>query len=721
MTVRPKHPITMFMAIVLILCNSTIYGQTILCPQNIDFEDGTPNYWEFSTGSCCPISTPVASGPVHNRHTLMFGIAADPYGGFPIVAPGGGGYSLKLGNDDSKAQAEKARYYVHVPNGPNLYSLIYRYAVVFQDPGHDSVDQPRFEVRVFDSTNGDELVCNHHVYVANSNLPGFKKAPQGIDVYYRDWTTATIDLSGYAGKTVVVEFATGDCKLGGHFGYGYIDLSCGFFQVHNLSCNPAPFVTLKAPPGFQHYKWMDTTFAQTYGNTQNINIATPQQSTKYAVILSPYAGFGCKDTLFMTVARSNLITKVANDTIICKGSNALLDVQSNSIGTPLSYNWTPSTDLSCTSCPNPVATPSKTTKYYITVADTSGCSKRDSVYVIVRSAVDPEITVNEDSVCETVPVELKNLGQNPLGIGYFWNIDSGKIYVGQGTEKAIAYWNDTGKKRIILKITNQGCIERDTAEIYVKYQPEAVINLPKYGCVNDEIIIRPVEQFAKYTWDIDEQTILDSTYVDYYNLVWRSIGKKNIHLLLNNKNGCFHELDTSINIYEHPIATIKSDVNSICKGKRFNLSTIEGSRYLYSWSPPQYFSSNDDHTVSGFAEVTGNIHLTVTNQWGCSSSDSFFIYAGPCCEVFMPTAFTPNADGRNDYFHPVDMKQHELVHFMVMNRWGELIFESKTLDQGWDGTYKNQKAPTGTYYYYMKYVCNEGDVIHKKGSIILIR
>ncbi len=721
MTIRPKLPIAVLMVIAFTLCSSTIFGQAVLCPQNIDFEDGTTGYWEFFTGNCCPISTQVGGPPISYRHKLVFGSGIDPYGGFPIVAPGGGGYSLKLGNDSARSQAEKARYYIKVPATANLYTLIYRYAVVFQDPGHLPHEQPRFEVNVYDSANGDQLVCNHHIYVASSSLPGFQRSHVGNDVFYKDWTTATIDLKGYAGKTVVVEFATGDCSLGAHFGYGYFDLSCSFFQTHNVSCNPDPFITLKSPPGFQAYKWMDTTFTTTHGYNQNINIATPTTSTKYAVILSPFPGFGCKDTLYVTVNKSDLITGVSNDTIICKGSSALLNVKSNSIGTPLNYNWTPSNNLSCTNCPNPVATPQVTTQYYITVADTSGCAKKDSVYVVVRSAVDPEITVNEDSVCQNVPIELKNLGKNPLGIGYFWNVDSGKIYTGQGTQKAIAYWKDTGNKRIVLKITNQGCEEYDTTEIFVKYQPEAIVNIPKYGCVNQEVLLVPVEQIAKYDWKVDEQNITDTTYKDRYNLTWHSTGQKNIHLVLENENGCFAELDTFINVYEPPVAAIESDNNSICKGKKFNLSTIKGNRYTYSWTPPQYFITNDEHSVNGYAEVTGNVHLEVTNQWGCSSVDSFFIYAGPCCEVFMPTAFTPNADGRNDYFHPVDMKQHELVHFMIMDRWGEMVYEAKTLTNGWNGMLNNKPAPTGTYYYYMKYVCNEGDVIHKKGSVILIR
>ena len=111
----------------------SLFAQNTVCPPNLDFEQGNLSNWEFYTGTCCPTSTNVNSGAVANRHTLMSGPGTDPYGAFPVVAPGGGRYSLKLGNNQSGGQAERARYYVRVPNNQNnIYTLLYSYAVVFQ-------------------------------------------------------------------------------------------------------------------------------------------------------------------------------------------------------------------------------------------------------------------------------------------------------------------------------------------------------------------------------------------------------------------------------------------------------------------------------------------------------------------------------------------------------------------------------------------------------------
>ena len=164
------------------------------CPPNIDFELGNLSNWQFYTGSCCPINANNLTAPINNRHTLTFGAGVDPFGGFPIVAPGGGSYSLRLGNANTGAQAEKARYTFTVPAGLNNYSLIYKYAVVFEDPGHIPAEQPRFEVKIFNASNNQPLPCTQYSYIASSNLPGFVNAGGGV--FYKSWATASINLTG---------------------------------------------------------------------------------------------------------------------------------------------------------------------------------------------------------------------------------------------------------------------------------------------------------------------------------------------------------------------------------------------------------------------------------------------------------------------------------------------------------------------------------------------
>lgn len=358
----------------------------VFCPNNVDFENGNLSNWRLFVGECCPIATPNATAQLLNRHTITSGATLDQYGKFPIVAPGGGIFSLKLGNNGTGKQADRARYYVKVPNDLNNYSLFLRYAVVLQDGGHTAIDQPRFEVKGYDSANNAPLPCVQFDFVASSSLPGFTTSTVNAQVRFKSWSSATINLSGFAGRTIALDFASGDCDLGGHFGYGYIDLNCGLFQISSIVCKGTATSTLSAPPGFQTYTWYDSTLTTLVGTGMVITVPTPALTAKYYVVLSPYAGFGCKDTLTTRISVSNLSLKINPDTIVCSRAGIQLrdTVTVAAAFLPLTYEWTPTEGLSCVKCLNPVANPIKTTRYTLKVEDGTGCSVKDSVNIIAE-------------------------------------------------------------------------------------------------------------------------------------------------------------------------------------------------------------------------------------------------------------------------------------------------------------------------------------------------
>jgi hypothetical protein len=316
-------------------------AQTVFCPPNINFENGNLDNWLFYTGFCCPIVANNPTAAILNRHNLMSGSGVDPYGGFPVVAPDGGNYSLKLGNDNTGAQAERARYYIRIPAGVNDYKLIFKYAVVFQNPGHNDWDQPRFSVNAFDSATNTLLPCVNFNFVATSALPGFFRVGSS-DVFYKSWSSANLDLSGYGGKTIAVDFASGDCTHTAHFGYGYVDVNCDQYKISTISCKGNPISTLIGPSGFTDYKWYDSSFTNLLGSSQILNISTPTIYNKFKLITKPYPTFGCADTLTTVIRISDLKLNLQNDTLVCGGTPFPLQNTAtvSSFFQPINYNWT---------------------------------------------------------------------------------------------------------------------------------------------------------------------------------------------------------------------------------------------------------------------------------------------------------------------------------------------------------------------------------------------
>jgi hypothetical protein len=386
--------ITFALIFLLVQYVTPVKGQLFSCPPNIDFESGNFTNWVLYAGSCCPINTTL-SGALVNRHTITNGVATDPYGGFPVVNPANGLYSLKLGNNAVGRQAERARYYVKVPTGVNNYSLIFRYAVVFEDPNHNAGDQPRFEVRGYDSATNVPIPCAQFTYVAGA-IPGFNTVVVGGNtVRYKSWSTASINLSGYGGKTVAIDFASGDCALGAHFGYGYVDVNCALFSISSAACSNAPTTTLTAPPGFDTYEWRDSATWNLVASGQTVTIATPPVTTKYAVILKPFSGFGCPDTLFTTLKIFSLTSNLGADTLICKADTAKISALVAGSSPPFTYTWSPASNLTCTNCPNPKAVPLSTQQYVLTIADANGCLKYDTVVVNVNQGPQVSLTGND--------------------------------------------------------------------------------------------------------------------------------------------------------------------------------------------------------------------------------------------------------------------------------------------------------------------------------------
>ncbi|WP_333877902.1 T9SS type B sorting domain-containing protein [Flavobacterium sp.] len=254
------------------------------CP-NSDFESGDLSGWQGQTGYCCPIFT-APSGIVNGRHTLMSGTGTDPHtcGAVPVVAPGGL-YSARVGNDNSGAQAETLSYTMTVTPSSSLF--IYKYAVVLEDPGHSPSEQPRFQVRVLNAAGQlIDPVCGVYTVVAAAGLEGFQTCISPIsggEVRYRNWTTVGLNLSAYMGQTITVEFETGDCSPGAHFGYAYVDAYCSPLQIGATYCTGSFAAQLTAPIGFT-YLW------NTGETTQSIVVTNPNAGLTYTCTMTSVTG-----------------------------------------------------------------------------------------------------------------------------------------------------------------------------------------------------------------------------------------------------------------------------------------------------------------------------------------------------------------------------------------------------------------------------------------------
>jgi gliding motility-associated-like protein len=87
----------------------------------------------------------------------------------------------------------------------------------------------------------------------------------------------------------------------------------------------------------------------------------------------------------------------------------------------------------------------------------------------------------------------------------------------------------------------------------------------------------------------------------------------------------------------------------------------------------------------------------------------------------MPNAFSPNGDGINEIFRPLAVGVISTDWFRVFNRYGQVMYESSNIQNGWDGTFMGQRQPIGNYIWSIKGKGRDGNVIEMKGNVVLVR
>jgi len=192
-----------------------------------------------------------------------------------------------------------------------------------------------------------------------------------------------------------------------------------------------------------------------------------------------------------------------------------------------------------------------------------------------------------------------------------------------------------------------------------------------------------------------------------------------------NQDGCIgtHTKDDIITVYPEPVAGFFTDPEEV---SIFNplinfYDDSEGDIVSYYWnlgdgqfSIVPYF----EHTYRDTGTYV--VDLTVVNSYGCVDSIYGFVEVRPDYTIYVPNAFTPNADGSNDIFkvYSVNVVEFELL---VFNRWGIQLFKTHDPNQGWDGFYNGKLSPGGSYVYVLYYQDALGDYHHKYGHFLLIR
>jgi gliding motility-associated-like protein len=293
----------------------------------------------------------------------------------------------------------------------------------------------------------------------------------------------------------------------------------------------------------------------------------------------------------------------------------------------------------------------------------------------------------DTTICDNEPFQIY-----PLGSGNFdstiWNTGSTSpsIYVTTPGIYSVTVFNKCGT---------------DNDSININTVPAPVINLPNDTsiCNGDSVLLDAGPNHFKYLWQNQDSSQFH---------VAKNKGMYFIEVI--DTNGCKDSDDFILDLLYKPNVNLGSDT-TICIALPITFNGNEKNAILWhDGTSMPFFITNE----------TGTYILTETNQCG-SSSDTINVIAEICEEkLWVPNAFTPNNDGLNDVFKAKGIYVNEF-RMRIFNRYGDLFFESKSINEGWDGTHNNKLSLAGTYIWKIDYMDFDGNWFSEIGYVILVR
>jgi len=159
----------------------------------------------------------------------------------------------------------------------------------------------------------------------------------------------------------------------------------------------------------------------------------------------------------------------------------------------------------------------------------------------------------------------------------------------------------------------------------------------------------------------------------------------------------------------------------IIKGQSIQFNATGGTQYY--WEPANNLSNPAIGNPIGSYPDTGQFRylINIVSASGCKALDTLQVIVVSQPEFFVPTAFSPNGDGKNDVLIPFAVGYKSLHYFKIFDRLGEVVYTGQNFETGWDGTFKGTKAETGTYFWEIRYVDALGNDGIKKGDVTLVR
>ncbi len=540
----------------------------------------------------------------------------------------------------------------------------------------------------------------------------------------------------------------------------------------NVTICPGATTELNASGATQYYWQPSTGLSNTFLAT---TYATPSATITYTVTTGSLGGCQAKDSIVVSISPTGTADAGPNK-MICVGSSVDLEATGMT-----SCTWSPSTGLSATNTFSVSADPSATTVYYVSGPDLNGCQVTDSVVVYILSpptadagpdltictgekadligsggnsfqwqpamevtnpnsyqgTVSPSqtstytLTVSNGGTCISTDLVVVTVLPKPdvISTGHKSICPGGSVQLGASGAASYQWNSDPSLNQLnipnptasplqpttytVTGIAANGC--KDTAQVIVYHKlPVELIALPGGTVCPGADLQLFAEGALSYEWI--PATGLDNPYIPSpvtsppYSITYKVKGT----------DGCTSDSSyVQVTVNDEPAVDAGSDKQTFA-GNPVEISA-EGTG-TFSWSPQELVDCPTCQTTNATVSVTTTFVVSNFNDAGCKTEDTLVVHVGCNSDlIFIPNAFSPNGDGKNERFYIRTKGLKHFNYFKIYTRTGQCVFETNDSSNGWNGTFNGILLPPGVFSYFAEVICSDNQKIELTGNITLIR
>ncbi|MBA3680157.1 MAG: gliding motility-associated C-terminal domain-containing protein [Bacteroidetes bacterium] len=453
---------------------------------------------------------------------------------------------------------------------------------------------------------------------------------------------------------------------------------------------------------------------------------------------------GCKTYTTVNITQPNVLGLIPSPPqTICFGNIAQIYGQASGGSTPYTYTLTDLSSNTTTTLQSPGgmnSTPTLTmsTQYTVSVTDANGCSAGPQTIVVgVRP---PLLAVGSTStICDTKTLTLSPTITSP-GKGGPYNYSWSNAAIGSSaviTANYIAAQTST-----YSVVIDDGCSIPNAKAIFtviVNPAPNATFTpVRSEGCAPLTVMYNGIgdsttTNFNPFFWTFGGVPQTASPVLNPQIITYVNPGTYSLALTVTNKYGCQQTITdlTAAEAFSVPVASFFTNPGSASLMEptiHFNNTSSSANAYVWDFGDYTFpnvnssFAINPDHIYSYAG--TYQIYLVAINTKGCKDTATGTIEITPDMGVYIPNAFTPDNNGRNEVFMPYGYGISEDNYKMeIFDRWGELIFTSTEFRKGWDGKVKgtNITGQDGVYIYKITISDLENNKKNYVGHVTLLK